>query len=76
MATIRSRIRVSLHNIKGWEIFQLTLNKAFLDGDLKEEVYMKVPEAESSQSSLSSKKVKSLYGLKQASRQCFAKVSL
>lgn len=67
MQTIRSII--TLAACKQWTLHQLDINNAFLHGDLEEEVYMKVPQG------MSNPDNKSLYGLKQASRQWFAKLS-
>lgn len=64
------RILIALSAMKGWKLHQLDINNAFLHGNIEEEIYMRPPPG--SQERLDGKVCKlqrSLYGLKQASRQ-------
>ena len=83
------RVLIALAAARCWPLYQLDINNAFLHGDLDEEVYMSLPlgfhskggTSIASSSSNSSappivyKLLKSLYGLRQASRQWYTKLS-
>lgn len=65
-----------LATIKGWEVHQMDVYNAFLHGDLEEEVYMRLPPwFTHSDPSKFCRLNKSIYGLRQAPRCWFSKLS-
>ena len=67
---------IALASINQWHIHQLDVNNAYLHGDLQEDVYMLVPQGiTTSKPNQICKLLKSLYGLKQASRKWYEKLT-
>ncbi|GJY28679.1 retrovirus-related pol polyprotein from transposon TNT 1-94 [Tanacetum coccineum] len=75
MVTLRTLLAVAIHH--DWIIEQLDVNNEFLYGGLHEEVYMQVPQGYSQTLPPNTicRLKKSLYGLKQANRQWFEKLT-
>ncbi|KAF3660091.1 hypothetical protein FXO37_13667 [Capsicum annuum] len=69
------RMLISLVAVYGFEIHQMDVKTAFLNGELEEEIYMEQPESfvVPGKGNKMCKLIKSLYGLKQAPKQQHAK---
>ncbi|CAL1413854.1 unnamed protein product [Linum trigynum] len=69
------KILMAVAAVKDWHLSQMDISNAFLNGDLEEEVYMKIPQGIEGMEGKACRLRKSLYGLKQASRQWYAKLT-
>ena len=73
--TVRIQL-VALARKHRWKIHQLDVKYSFLNGELKEEVYLGQPEGfvQKGQEHLACKLKKAIYGLKQAPRSWYIKI--
>lgn len=63
------RVLLSLAAKEDWDIVQFDIKTAFLNGDLEEEIYMELPTCVAKKGKPFVRLTKSIYGLKQSSRQ-------
>eukprot|EP00253_Pinus_taeda_P002810 PITA_02810 len=72
----RIKMLISLATKYNWELHQLDVKSAFLNGELKEEIYLVQPKGfvKKGQEHLVCRLKKALYGLKQAPRSWYEKV--
>ncbi|RVW23478.1 Retrovirus-related Pol polyprotein from transposon TNT 1-94 [Vitis vinifera] len=73
ISSIRALLAVAA--ARQWDLFQMDVKNAFLNGDLSEAVYMQPPSGLSVESNKVCHLRRALYGLKQAPRAWFAKFS-
>jgi len=75
LTTVRVLMAVGVK--KGWHLHQFDVNNAFLHEDLHEEIYMELPPGVNVDiPNATCRLKKSLYGVKQASRQWYPKLLL
>jgi hypothetical protein len=74
--SIRALVALAAHH--DWELHQMDVKSAYLNGDLEEDIYMEQPEGyvTAGKEQLVCKLVKSLYGLKQAGRTWHLKIDV
>ncbi|GJZ82854.1 retrovirus-related pol polyprotein from transposon RE2 [Tanacetum coccineum] len=73
---VNVRVFLAIATAKQWELHQMDVHNAFLHGDLEEEVFRKLPPVlHKGQPGEACKLRKSLYGLRQAPRCWFSKLS-
>jgi transposase InsO family protein len=76
--SIRALLALAAHH--DWELHQMDVKSAYLNGDLEEDIYMQQPEGYEqigdNQQQLVCKLIKSLYGLKQAGRTWHLKIDI
>jgi hypothetical protein len=66
-----ARILLAVASTRHWSVYPLDAKNAFLNGELREEVYMQPPPRYSATDGLVCRLRRSLYGLKQASHAWF-----
>lgn len=68
------RVLLSIATNLDWELHQLDIKNAFLNGELEEEIYMRIPPGFEEKEKVC-RLIKSLYGLKQSPRAWFKRFS-
>ncbi|KAG7599412.1 Reverse transcriptase RNA-dependent DNA polymerase [Arabidopsis suecica] len=75
------KLMLGLASAKGWSLTQMDVSNAFLHGELDEEIFMSLPQGYTPPGNVNlppnpvCRLLKSLYGLKQASRQWYKRLS-